>query len=135
MFRKGKVADVEEGMVTMALVRGQKVDFSELYRIMHRGGYDIPAVHVNLTGMISKKDDSIVILNEFTGQGFSLVDESRRPRWVAEDLVGRRISVQGVIPEDALAKPGAWRRIPVRVKPGRVLQPVTDDRNSGGTAK
>lgn len=122
MFRKGKVASVEEGTVTMALARGKKVDFAELYRIMHKGGYDILAVHLNLTGVVSKKDDSIMMLNEFTGQEFSLVDVQWRPWWDAEDYEGSRISVQGVIPEDALAKPEAGRWVPVKVKSVRVLQ-------------
>lgn len=122
MFRKGKAANVEDGTVTMALLRDKKIDFAELYRIMHKGGYDILAVHLNLTGTASKKDDAMVILNEFTGQEFSLVDESWRPWWAAEDHGNRRISVQGMIPEEALSKPDAWRRIPTRVKSIRVLQ-------------
>lgn len=122
MFRKGKVASVEEGTVTMALARGKKVDVAELYRIMHKGGYDIQAVHLNLIGRAAKMDDSIVILNEFTGQEFSLVDDQWRPWWDAEDYDGSRISIQGVIPENALARPEAWKRVPVRVKSVRVLQ-------------
>ncbi len=122
MFKKGKIASVEDGTVTMAIARGKKIDFAELYKIMNKGGYDILAVHLNLIGTITKKDGSIVILNEFTGQEFSLVDEQWRPWWAAEDFGDRRISVQGVIPENVLAKPEAWRRVPVRVKSIRVLQ-------------
>lgn len=120
MFRKGKVANVEEGTVTMALARGKPVDFAGLYRIMHKGGYDIQAVHLNLIGTLAGKGDAMVILNEFSGQEFSLVDEYRRPWWGPEDFKGKRISVEGVIPEDVLANPEAWVRMVVRVKSARL---------------
>lgn len=116
MFRKGKIASVEEGTVTMALAPDKKIDFAGLYRIMHKGGYDIQAVHVNFIGQVARKDDSMVILNDFSGQEFSLVDEFWRPWWGAEEFGDQKISVQGVIPEEVLAKPDAWPRVPVRVK-------------------
>ena len=100
-FKDGLLMKTERGLITAAIQEGAKADFSQVFKAIGKGGYEILAVHVNLVGAPEMQEGKTVLTHAFTRQEFALVDDQDRP-WEAGDFQGKEVSIQGMVPGAAL---------------------------------
>lgn len=114
-FKDGLLMETDKGTITMALERGKKVDLTKVYKALKKGGYEVLAIHLNLVGRLQRTGDSAMLTHHDTGQEFDLVDVKSRV-WDPKDLLGKEVSIQGVIPEAILSKADPAKNFLVQVK-------------------
>lgn len=120
-FKEGLLMETENGTITGAVAEGKKIDFLRTFKAIQKGGYEILAVHLNLTGVPEKRDGAVFLVNKYNGQEFLLLGEDGHP-WAMESEQGKGLSIQAYAPESILAKAAPERPIPVTVKE---TQPVS----------
>ncbi len=114
-FKKGLLMETEKGTITGAIAKGKKIDFQKVFRAIQKGGYDIRAVHLNLSGVPEKRNGSVVLTNRYNGQEFLLSNEDGQP-WDAQDQWGKEVSVQAYASEAVLAKAAPGGTLAVIIK-------------------
>jgi len=121
MFKEGLLMETDKGTITAAIAKGKKIDFAKVSKAITKGGYEILAVHLNLTGMVSKKDGIVTIKHQYNGQEFILLGQEDQP-WAAAGYEGKETAIQGMISGQALAKMKLGQGAPVRVKSARLIE-------------
>ena len=71
-YKKGVFTDIEKGLVTVALIPNQPIDFKGIQKKIKKGGYDLEAIHLAVKGSISKVNTDYILVAALSGQTFVL---------------------------------------------------------------
>lgn len=115
VFKKGLLMQTEQGRIIAALKRGKAINLKKVHKAVEKGGYEVLAVHLHLSGMLEAQDGRTLINNLYTQQVFHLVMLSGEPVG-AEGFSGKIVTIQGIIPGSALVDSGFGSPLPVFVK-------------------
>lgn len=114
-FKEGLLIETELGTITGAIAPGKRIDFQQTFKAIQKGGYEILAIHLNLSGVPEKRDGAVVLISQYSGQEFLLLGEDGQS-WTMTGAPGGEVSLQAYAPEPILAKSTPDRPLPVTVK-------------------
>lgn len=114
-FKGGLLMETEKGSITAAVAKGKQIDVAQTFRAIRKGGYEILAMHFNLLGRPERKNGDTILVNEYNGQAFLLLDEQGRP-WDAKSEWGKELSLQPYAQEASLAKAEPGKPLAVTIK-------------------
>ena len=111
----GVLLDLENAAITLALQKDKAINFGYIVQAIEKGGYVPVAIHLQLNGLVVKQNRELFIQDERNGQLFRLLTDGDQP-WNEESSVGKKVSIQGVIPAAFVDKDNAPDIQAVRVK-------------------
>ena len=72
---KGVLTDIKTGQTTLALKKGEAIDFDGIYKAVKKGGYEPVSVHFRLSGNAKSHENDFLITAD-TGQIFLLTGDA-----------------------------------------------------------
>jgi hypothetical protein len=115
LFGDGVLMDIAKGLITLAIVPSNTIDFQKIDRAIQNGGYDLEAIHLKLLGTVAKQGEIVALKSSSSGQIFYLVGVDGQP-WDPGDLLGKAVALQGVIPQSYLDGEDVQPELRVQVK-------------------
>ena len=58
---KGVLTDIKTGQTTLALKKGEAIDFDGIYKAVKEGGYEPVSVHFRLSGEVKRNESKVLI--------------------------------------------------------------------------
>lgn len=114
-FSDGVLLDLKKAVITLAVKPDQKIEFDHIVKAVKKGGYDPVAIHLKLAGTVFNKDGRFLLKNKNNAQLFRLLD-SKGQLWNDKELVGKEITVQGIISVSSVAKQDSSQEVAVQIK-------------------
>lgn len=113
-FSDGVLLDLKKAVITLAVKPDQKIEFDHITKAIKKGGYDPVAIHLKLAGTVFNKDGRFLLKNKNNAQLFRLLDSKGQP-WNDKELVGKEITVQGIISVSSVAKQDSSQEVAVQI--------------------
>jgi len=73
IYGDGILVDIKKGLITIALLPNEPIDFMRINAAIQKGGYELIALHVNLEGEVETQKGGTVLKNAYNNQLFQLI--------------------------------------------------------------